>query len=95
MSKAITFKIIEAFVEAGFLEEAERLRGFAEKLESIDAEESIDAAEKIVAWCHPKAWGDLNMASRTNSFSDLRDWRNSLDELEEYSKKKIRHARRR
>lgn len=90
MKLNIIDRIIQDFDIAGYRSEADRLRGFKSKLFSNNESEKKDGAENIIGFCHIKAWGDLNMADRCESYKSNQDWINSLEELRRFAKKAVR-----
>jgi len=91
MSHQIFRDVIDSFSEAGFQEEALRLEHLLDLLGSEDASKSIKAAEDIISWCHPKAWGDLNVAGRVARYQgDIYQWKKKLNELEKAAKRELK-----
>ncbi len=82
--------VIAEFKKSGFVEEAERLSGFQKQLLSNDEKEVILGGKNIIGFCHPKAWGDLNMVDRSESFNSIKEWDAMLSRLKKYANKTIK-----
>lgn len=79
--------IIAAFEESGLKVEANRLRGFINNLDSDSLSIRQCAADEIISFCHPKAWGDLAVANNSSRYRSVHDWDMALAELIRYAKK--------
>jgi hypothetical protein len=82
--------VITEFKKSDFKEEAERLVGFQKQLLSSDDKEVIFGGKNIIGLCHPKAWGDLNMVDRSESFSSIKEWDETLDRLKKHTNRIIK-----
>lgn len=83
-------RVVAEFQKSGFNGEAERLIGFQKQLSSSDEKEVILGGKNIIGFCHPKAWGDLNMVDRSESFSSIQEWDATLARLKKYANKVIK-----
>lgn len=82
--------VVAEFQKSGFIEEAERLSGFQKQLLSDDEKEVILGGKNIIGFCHPKAWGDLNMVDRSESYNSIKEWDATLNRLKKYANKIIK-----
>lgn len=85
--------VIAEFKKSGFIEEAERLIGFQKKLLSNDEKEVTLGGKNIIGFCHPKAWGDLNMVDRSESFNSIKEWDATLNRLKKYTNRIVKRLR--
>lgn len=84
--KEIIDEIIYAFHESGFETEGERLTVFKLELMSDSQDTRLQAAEKIIGFCHPKVWGDLAVSGKCQAYKTLYDWDRALARLSKFAK---------
>ena len=85
--ETIIDEVIDAFVDAGFVKEADRLTSFKLKLLSDDPQEKAKACKDITGFCQLKVWGDLAVHNKGQIYGTLNEWNAALTQLSSFSKK--------
>jgi len=93
-NEKIVDDILIAFNEAGFESESLRLKCFWQELNSGEPESKIEAAQSIIGYCHPKAWGDLSVAGKCNSYKSIQEWDRALAKLTKITKNQLKRHKR-
>ena len=87
-NETIIDKVIYAFIDAGFIEEADRLTILKLKLLSDDPQKKASAKKNIVAFCQLKVWGDMAVHNKGEVYQTSNEWNDDLTQLSKFSKKK-------
>ncbi|OAJ93536.1 hypothetical protein [Vibrio bivalvicida] len=93
-NEEIVNEIVRAFDEAGFNLESQRLKSFWQALNSVEREKKTAAAQSIIGYCHPKAWGDLSVAGKCHSYKSIQEWDKALAKLTKIAKNQLKHHKR-